>query len=64
MRAPLNSVCKRNEAIKSRVVHVHLDYVICPLVFIGSGSDPAAEGDHGDSESPHEAATGAASQGG
>lgn len=34
------------------------------LLFPGSGGDPAAEGVHGDPEGPHEAAAGAASQGG
>ena len=36
-------------------------FVTCVLS-PGSGSDPAAEGDHGDPEGPHEAAVGAASQ--
>lgn len=35
-----------------------------PLMLPGIGSDPPAEGDYGDPESPHEAATGPASQGG
>lgn len=33
-------------------------------LFAGPGSDPAAEGDNGDPESPHEAALGVACQGG
>lgn len=34
------------------------------LLSSGSGSDPATERDHGDPESSHETAVGAASQGG
>lgn len=38
----------------------------CSLCLLppGPGSDPAAEGDHGDPESPHAAAAGGAGQGG
>lgn len=41
-----------------------LGYLDYPLFLLGSRSDPAAKGDHGDPASPYETATGSASQGG